>query len=213
MHLFLQLLQRGPLLIPSLIPSLPPASDLSLGSLHELLRPVPLDEACWVGTCVALFLCRLRGGDLYGLPRPGLCVSGPVALVSAPQARPLRPGSSVDWFWLPVPAPSVSGLVALASSHHLPSFSRSLCALLPAVLRGLCVLPRFVRLPCLCTPGLPSAQGLCGLLGFVCCASLSYLGLPSGLKGLCALVTFVPFRGILSIPEPTVCLGPQSVSC
>ena len=147
------------------------------------------------------------------LPGPGLCVSGPVALVSAPRARPLRPGSSVDWFWLPVPAPSVSGLVALASSHRLPSFSRSLCALLPAVLRGLCVLPRFVRLPCLCTPGLPSAQGLCGLLGFVCCASLSYLGPPSGLKGLCALVTFVPFRGILSIPEPTVWLGPQSVSC
>ena len=144
MHLFLQLLQRGPLLIPSL----PPASDLSLGSLHELFRPAPLDEACWVGTCVALFLCRLRGGDLYGLPRPGLCVSGPVALVSAPRARPLHlgacgarlcspgPASVSRGLWrlsrLPGPGLCVQGLVWTGSgSLCLPPASRGLWHLLP----------------------------------------------------------------------------------
>ena len=61
-----------------------------------------------------------------------------------------------------------------------------------SMLRGLCVLPKFVCLPCLGTPGLPFVpQGLCGLLGFVCCASLSYLCPSSVLKGLCALARFV----------------------
>ena len=54
------------------------------------------------------------------------------------------------------------------------------------------MLPKFVCLPCLGTPGLPFVpQGLCGVLGFVCCASLSYLCPPSVLKGLCALARFV----------------------
>ena len=54
------------------------------------------------------------------------------------------------------------------------------------------MLPKFVCLPCLGTPGLPFVpQELCGLLGFVCCTSLSHLCPPSVLKGLCVLARFV----------------------
>ena len=155
-------------------------------------RHCPQPPTCPWDHCLSFSALR-RWMKLAGLGRVWLssravCVAetcmGSPGLVSASQGlwRSSR---------LPGPSPCVSGLMALASSHRLPSFSRSLCAFLPAVLRGLCVLPKFVRLPCLCTPGLPSVQGLCGLLGVVCCTSLSYLGPPSVLKGLCALVTFV----------------------
>ena len=193
MHLFLQLLQRGPLLIPSL----PPASDLSLGSLPELLRPAPLDEACWVGTCVALFPCRLRHGDLYGLSRPGLCVSGPVALVSPPWARPLRLVAYGTCFLSP-PALFLAELMCLSSRCA----ARVVCA------AQVCTPPLSLHPgPALCTR-VVRAPGVCVL-------HLTQLPGPAlCVEGVvCAGYVCIPLRGILSIPEPTVWLGPQSVSC
>ena len=81
--------------------------------------------------------------------------------------------------------PSTSwALCALVSSHCLHSLPRGLFVL-SAVPGGLCVLPKFVCLPLSAPQSLP----LCQL--FVCPVTRGYLGLPSVLQRLCALVGFV----------------------
>ena len=146
--------------------------------------PPPLSSSLCHGSC----------GSWLGFWGPPSASWGLCALVSAPQASALHPASSVDLFGLPVPALCVVRFVCTCFLSPPALFLVELMCftLLSAVLRGLCVLPKFVCLPCLGTPGLPFVlQGLCGLLGFVCCASLSYLCPPSVLKGLCALARFV----------------------
>ena len=139
-------------------------------------------------------LCHGACGACLGFWGPPSASRGLCALVSAPQAWPLHPASSVDLSGLPLPALCVVRFVCTCFLSPPALFLVELMCftLLSAVLRGLCVLPKFVCLPCLGTPGLPFVpQGLCGVLGFVCCASLSYLCPPSVLKGLCALARFV----------------------
>ena len=141
---------------------------------------------------------------LTHFPRSALCVAGFCASDSLPEVRPLRHTVACTWSQFPRPASASRGYVNLfhltactlcrggylfffwlcwKGCMHCPSlYASPLSAPQSRPLHRLCLSAGYLG-----PPSVPCST----LARFVCGVTLSYLGLPSVLQGLCALAGFV----------------------